>query len=65
MFAGTIVPAVVALLVTGTYGPAGPRTNPVGPVSHVGLAVAVLLTAGLAWRREIASGISSASSPTS
>lgn len=65
MLTGMIVLAVVVLLVTGTYGPAGPRTNPVGPVSYVGLAVAVILTAGAAWRREIATESSSASSPTS
>jgi O-antigen/teichoic acid export membrane protein len=65
MLTGTIVLAVVALVVAGTYGPAGPRTNPVGPISYVGLAVAVILTAGAAWRREGATESPSASSPTS
>lgn len=49
-----IVVAVVAVIVVGTYGPPGPRTNPIGPVSYVGLAVAVGVSAGVAWRRSAA-----------
>ncbi|MDX1745735.1 MAG: hypothetical protein R3324_07345, partial [Halobacteriales archaeon] len=65
MLTGGFVLVAVALIVVGTYGPAGPRTNPVGPVSYVVLAVAVIVTAGAAWRSETPTGVSSASSPTS
>jgi peptidoglycan/LPS O-acetylase OafA/YrhL len=40
----------VALVVAGVYGPAGPETNPLGPIIYVVLAVAVVLTAALSWR---------------
>lgn len=65
MLTGGFVLVAVALIVVGTYGPAGSRTNPVGPVSYVVLAVAVIVTAGAAWRDETTPGASSASSPTS
>jgi hypothetical protein len=55
MLTGGFVPVVVALIVTGTYGPAGPRTNPVGPIAYVALAVAVFVMAGIAWRKRTAS----------
>jgi peptidoglycan/LPS O-acetylase OafA/YrhL len=65
MLAGGVVLVVVALIVAGTYGPAGPRTNPAGPVAYVSLAVAVILVAGAAWRSETTTAGSTASSPTS
>ena len=65
MLTGVVVLVVVAVILVGTYGPGGPRTNPVGPIAYVALAVAVVVTAGLAWRTETATGAPSASSPTS
>ena len=50
MLTGGFVLVVLGLVATGTYGPVGPRTNPVGPLSYVALAVAVVVAAGLAWR---------------
>lgn len=64
MLTGGFVFVVLALVATGTYGPTGPRTNPVGPVSYVALAVAVIITAGLAWRKAVVAGGSSVSQPT-
>ena len=65
MLTGVVVLIVVAAILVGTYGPGGPRTNPVGPISYVTLAVAVVITAGLAWRTETATDTPSASSSTS
>lgn len=64
MGAGLVSLAVVALIVLGTYGPAGPRTNPVGPVSYVALAGTVIIAAGAAWRSATTAGVSSPSSST-
>lgn len=47
---GLYVLVVLAVVVSGTYGPAGSETNPLGPVAWVVLAVAVVVSAGLAWR---------------
>jgi peptidoglycan/LPS O-acetylase OafA/YrhL len=65
MLTGLLVVVAVAVIVVGTYGPGGPRTNPVGPVAYVSLAVAVILVAGAAWRSETTTAGSTASSPTS
>ncbi len=65
MLTGVLVLVVVAVILVGTYGPAGPRTNPIGPISYVALAVAVVVMAGLAWRTETATDAPSISSPTS
>ena len=54
MLTGGLVLVVVAAILVGTYGPAGPRTNPVGPVAYVTLAGAVVVAAGAAWRTETA-----------
>lgn len=40
MLTGGFVFVILALVATGTYGPIGTRTNPIGPVSYVALAVA-------------------------
>lgn len=50
ILAGGVVVATVALTLLGTFGPAGPRTNPVGPLFYVSLALAVVVEAVLAWR---------------
>jgi hypothetical protein len=48
---GGFVFVILALVATGTYGSIGPRTNPAGPISYTALAVAVIITAGVAWRK--------------
>lgn len=40
----------VALVVSGTYGPPGPETNPIGPIAWVLLSLAVIVTAVFARR---------------
>lgn len=56
---------ILGLVATGTYGPIGPRTNPIGPISYGALAVAVIITAGIAWRNAAVTESSSASQPSS
>ncbi len=52
MLTGGIVFVVLGLILAGTYGPAGARTNPIGPISYAVLAGAVIVSAGIAWRDE-------------
>lgn len=47
---GGFVFVILALVGTGTYGPIGPRANPVGPISYAALSVTLVLSAGAAWR---------------
>ncbi|WP_396612842.1 hypothetical protein ACH9L7_06110 [Haloferax sp. S1W] len=47
---GVFVLVAVGLTVLGLYGPAGPETNPVGPIAYVLLAIVVIVTSGLSWR---------------
>lgn len=54
MLAGLVIVVEVAVVVTGSYGTAGPETNPVGPAVYVALAVAVVVTSAVAWRRRTA-----------
>lgn len=61
MLTGGFVFVILALVASGTYGPIGTRTNPIGPISYAALAVAVILTAGLAWWHGIRTETSSAS----
>lgn len=49
---GIIVLAEVALVVGGTYGDAGPETNPIGPGAYIVLALTVIITSALAWRNQ-------------
>jgi peptidoglycan/LPS O-acetylase OafA/YrhL len=51
VFVGLVVIAEAVAVVAGVFGPAGPETNPVGPVVYVGLAVVVVVSSGVAWRR--------------
>ena len=62
---GVFVLGVVALVATGTYGPVGSRTNPVGPVWYLVLAVSVMVAATLGWRRDVSAEATSASSSLS
>lgn len=64
MLTGGFVLVILALVATGAYGPTGPRTNPIGPVSYVVLSVALIITAGVAWRNAVVTEISSPSQPT-
>lgn len=50
--AGLVVLGVLTLILTGTYGGAGPRTNPIGPAFYAALAVAVVVSSGVAWWSE-------------
>jgi hypothetical protein len=59
---GAIVLATLALVVSGTYGPAGPRTNPVGPVAYGLLAAATIVVAVAGWRDAAATGVTGAPS---
>lgn len=52
LFAGLSVVLTLALVGGGTYGPVGTATNPIGPISYVVLGLAVVVTAGLAWRAQ-------------
>lgn len=65
VLAAAVAVAVVGVLVAGIYGPAGPRTNPVGPLSYVALAVGTAVAAGVAWRRGDATATGSVPGPTS
>jgi peptidoglycan/LPS O-acetylase OafA/YrhL len=65
MLTGGFVLIILALVAAGTYGPVGPRTNPIGPTSYVALAVAVIITAGVASRKGVVVATSSPSQPTS
>lgn len=65
MLTGGLVVVILALVATGTYGPIGPRTNPIGPVSYGLLAGAVIITAGVAWRRQAATETTFGSQPPS
>lgn len=47
---GGLVFVILALVASGTYGPIGGRTNPVGPVSYIALAAALIVTAAMGWR---------------
>ena len=47
---GVFVLIAVGVTVLGVYGPAGPETNPVGPIAYVLLAVLVIVTSGISWR---------------
>lgn len=54
-FAATILTGVfvvgsVVLVVLGIYGPAGPETNPIGPVAWVLISLAATASAVVAWR---------------
>lgn len=51
MLTGGLVFVILGLVVTGAYGPIGSRTNPIGPVSYAALGVALIVTAGVGWRR--------------
>lgn len=62
---GGFVFVTLGLVATGTYGPIGPRTNPIGPVSYAALAVAVIVSASVAWRKEPVNETASPSQPTS
>lgn len=62
---GGFVFVILALVATGTYGPIGARTNPIGPISYAALGVAVIVSAGVAWRKGIMAKTSSPSQPTS
>lgn len=48
---GLWVVVVLGLVLTGAYGPAGDRTNPVGPVVYALLAAGVAVAAVQGWRR--------------
>lgn len=52
MLTGGLVIVILGIILAGTYGDAGPRTNPIGPLSYVLLAIGVIITAGMAWRRD-------------
>lgn len=51
MLTGVFVFVILGLVATGTYGPIGPRTNPIGPISYIALAVSIIVSAGIAWRK--------------
>ena len=65
MLTGGLVFVVLAVVVTGTYGAAGPRTNPVGPIWYLLLAAGVVVSAGVAWRRDAVTEPGSTSSSPS
>lgn len=56
MLTGVFVLVILAVVASGTFGPIGPRTNPVGPIAYAILGLAVVVSAGLAWRGETGAG---------
>lgn len=50
ILAGLFVILGISIVVTGVYGPGGPRTNPIGPVAWILLSVAVMVSGILAQR---------------
>lgn len=59
--AGLVVVATTAVIATGVYGPAGPETNPIGPVAYLGLAAGASLASVKAWRGSRRAGSETAS----
>ena len=51
MLTGGLTFLILWLVASGTYGPIGPRTNPIGPISYAVLAVALIITSWIGWRR--------------
>lgn len=50
MLTGVVILTEITLVVGGTYGDAGPDTNPIGPGVYILLSVAVVITSTLAWQ---------------
>lgn len=50
IFTGLIALMILVVVGSGVYGDIGPRTNPLGPLFYLVLALAVIASAGLAWR---------------
>lgn len=50
MLTGGYVLLSVGVVVSGAYGPAGPETNPIGPIAWILLSVAVIVSAVFAFR---------------
>lgn len=65
MLTGGFVFVILALVATGTYGPIGNRTNPIGPISYSLLAGAVIIVAGVAWHNAAGTELAAASRPPS
>lgn len=65
ILSGGFVFVILALVATGTYGPIGTRTNPIGPLSYSVLAVTLIIAAGVAWHNAVGTETPASSQPTS
>lgn len=65
MLTGGFVSVILALVATGSYGPVGTRTNPIGPMSYGLIAGAVIIAGGVAWHNADGTEIPATSGPTS
>lgn len=59
---GLLVVSTIVLLATGTVGELPSGGNPIGPLAYAALGVAVILTTGIAWRKQSGDKTSSGSS---
>lgn len=52
---GVLVVVAVGLVGSGAYGPVGPDSSPLGPLSYVALGLGTIAATAVAWRRRGAS----------